>query len=58
MLRHNQETSECPQTLRIGSVVVKSLGQLLPHQLQSFHTRDSVYPVSDKQFIELGFFGG
>lgn len=46
MLRHNQETNDKPQTLRVGSLVVKSLGQLLPHQLQSFHTRDAVYPVS------------
>lgn len=48
MLRHNQETSDKPQTLRVGSLVVKSLGQLLPHQLQSFHTRDAVYPVGFK----------
>ena len=46
MLRHNQETNDKPQTLRVGSLVVRSLGQLLPHQLQSFHTRDAVYPVS------------
>lgn len=45
MLRHNQETNDKPQTLRVGSLVVRSLGQLLPHQLQSFHSRDSVYPV-------------
>lgn len=48
MLRHNQETNDRPQTLRIGSMVVKSLGQLLPHQLQKFHTRDFVYPVSGR----------
>lgn len=48
MLRHNQETGDKPQTLRLGSLVVKSLGQLLPHQLQSFHTRDAVYPVGFK----------
>lgn len=53
MLRHNQETSDKPQTLRVGSLVVKSLGQLLPHQLQSFHTRDAVYPVSDMSFISM-----
>ena len=46
MLRHNQESNDKPQTLRVGSLVVRSLGQLLPHQLQSFHTRDAVYPVS------------
>ncbi|EDO37589.1 predicted protein, partial [Nematostella vectensis] len=46
MLRHNQESGgDKLQTLRIGSLVVKSLGQLLLHQLQTFHTRNAVYPV-------------
>ncbi|XP_031573347.1 uncharacterized protein LOC116307296 isoform X3 [Actinia tenebrosa] len=49
MLRHNQESGgDKLQTLRIGSVVVKSLGQLLLHQLQTFHTRSAVYPVGFK----------
>ena len=51
MLRHNQETNDKPQTLRVGSLVVRSLGQLLPHQLQSFHTRDAVYPVSGSYLL-------
>ena len=48
MLRHNQENSDKPRTLRVGSLVIKSLGQLLPYQLQTFHTRDAVYPVGFK----------
>ena len=44
MLNHNQ-TSEKPYSFRIGNLVLNSVGQLLPHQVQAFHTRDSVYPV-------------
>ncbi len=33
--------------LRIGSLILHNIGQLLPHQLQSsvFHNRDFIYPV-------------
>ena len=48
MLRHNQENTDKPRTLRVGSLVIKSIGQLLPYQLQTFHTRDAVYPVGFK----------
>ena len=44
MLNHNQ-TSEKPYSFRIGNLILNSVGQLLPHQVQAFHTRDSVYPV-------------
>ena len=44
MLSHNQ-TSEKPYSFRIGNLILNSIGQLLPHQVQAFHTRDSVYPV-------------
>ena len=35
-------------TLRIGSLILHSVGQLLPHQIQTgkFHSRDCIYPVS------------
>ncbi|KAL5009713.1 hypothetical protein ScPMuIL_012018 [Solemya velum] len=34
-------------TLRIGSLILHNIGQLLPHQIQTgrFHTRDYIYPV-------------
>jgi hypothetical protein len=34
--------------IRIGSLILHNIGQLLPHQLTSsnFHTRDFIYPVS------------
>jgi hypothetical protein len=34
--------------IRIGSLILHNIGQLLPHQLGSsnFHTRDFIYPVS------------
>ena len=44
MLSCNQ-TSEKPYSFRIGNLILNSIGQLLPHQVQAFHTRDSVYPV-------------
>jgi histone-lysine N-methyltransferase MLL3 len=36
--------------IRIGSLVLYNIGQLLPHQINSekFHTRDFIYPVSRK----------
>lgn len=32
--------------LRIGSLLFLNIGQLLPHQLQAFHTPNCIYPVS------------
>ena len=34
--------------IRVGSLVLYNIGQLLPHQINSekFHTRDFIYPVS------------
>lgn len=32
--------------IRIGSLIFLNVGQLLPHQLQAFHTPNSIYPVS------------
>lgn len=36
------------QLLRIGSLIFLNIGQLLPHQLQSFHTNSYIYPVGYK----------
>ncbi|XP_066300292.1 histone-lysine N-methyltransferase 2C-like isoform X1 [Branchiostoma lanceolatum] len=32
-------------TLRVGSLVFHNVGQLLPHQLQAFHTRTAIFPI-------------
>ncbi|KAL1415101.1 hypothetical protein MTO96_006974 [Rhipicephalus appendiculatus] len=34
--------------LRVGSLIFLSIGQLLPHQLQNFHTQNCIYPVGYK----------
>lgn len=34
--------------LRVGSLIFLSVGQLLPHQLQAFHTSNFIYPVGYK----------
>jgi len=34
--------------LRVGSLIFLSVGQLLPHQLQAFHTPNYIYPIGFK----------
>jgi len=34
--------------MRVGSLILLNLGQLLPHQLQAFHTKDYIYPIGYK----------
>ncbi|XP_064470937.1 histone-lysine N-methyltransferase 2C-like isoform X3 [Ornithodoros turicata] len=34
--------------LRVGSLIFLNIGQLLPHQLQAFHTPSCIYPVGFK----------
>jgi len=34
--------------LRVGSLIFLSVGQLLPHQLPTFHTRNYIYPIGYK----------
>ncbi|XP_076338000.1 LOW QUALITY PROTEIN: histone-lysine N-methyltransferase 2C-like [Tachypleus tridentatus] len=34
--------------IRIGSLILCNVGQLLPHQLQAFHSQTSIYPVGYK----------
>ncbi|CAF1248982.1 unnamed protein product [Adineta steineri] len=43
----NEEHEDKSYILRIGSLILHNIGQLLPHQLQSsvFHNRNFVYPV-------------
>lgn len=47
-----EEHEETSYTLRIGSLILHNIGQLLPHQLQSavFHNRNFIYPVSFLDF--------
>ncbi|KAL1379791.1 hypothetical protein pipiens_014643 [Culex pipiens pipiens] len=40
--------SESNNLLRVGSLIFLSVGQLLPHQLQSFHTPNYIYPIGYK----------
>ena len=48
---HGQEDGN--HLLRVGSMVLHTVGQLLPHQIQTgkFHTRDYIYPVMWSNFI-------
>ncbi|GAB6031866.1 hypothetical protein CHUAL_010262 [Chamberlinius hualienensis] len=39
---------DCCYLLRVGNLVFLSIGQLLPHQLQAFHSRNFIYPVGYK----------
>jgi len=45
VLRLNNEKEQRVFTIRIGSLTFHELGQLLPHQLQKFHSKDAIYPV-------------
>lgn len=40
--------SEQMNVIRIGSLVFLSIGQLLPHQLASFHDQNNIFPVGYK----------
>lgn len=40
--------SELSNLLRVGSLIFLNVGQLLPHQLQSFHTSNYIYPIGYK----------
>lgn len=40
--------SELSNLLRVGSLTFLNVGQLLPHQLQNFHTPNYIYPIGYK----------
>lgn len=40
--------SELSNLLRVGSLIFLNVGQLLPHQLQNFHTSNYIYPIGYK----------
>lgn len=42
---HHSDTSNL---LRVGSLIFLNVGQLLPHQLQNFHSSNYIYPIGYK----------
>ncbi|CAG9863833.1 unnamed protein product [Phyllotreta striolata] len=40
--------SDSADLLRVGSLIFLNVGQLLPHQLQNFHTPNHIYPIGYK----------
>ncbi|XP_065052603.1 histone-lysine N-methyltransferase 2C-like [Rhopilema esculentum] len=48
VLKLNNEKEQSAFTIRIGSLIFHELGQLLPHQLHKFHSKDAIYPVGFK----------
>ena len=51
VLKLNNEKEQSAFTIRIGSLIFHELGQLLPHQLHKFHSKDAIYPVSLSLFF-------
>ncbi|XP_023312429.1 histone-lysine N-methyltransferase 2C isoform X6 [Anoplophora glabripennis] len=44
-IMHHSDTNNL---LRVGSLIFLNVGQLLPHQLQNFHTPNYIYPIGYK----------
>lgn len=40
--------SDLTNLMRVGSLILLNVGQLLPHQLQAFHTPNCIYPIGYK----------
>lgn len=40
--------SDVSNLMRVGSLILLNIGQLLPHQLQAFHTPNYIYPIGYK----------
>jgi [histone H3]-lysine4 N-trimethyltransferase MLL3 len=40
--------SDLTNLMRVGSLILLNVGQLLPHQLQAFHTPNFIYPIGFK----------
>jgi [histone H3]-lysine4 N-trimethyltransferase MLL3 len=40
--------SDMTNLMRVGSLILLNVGQLLPHQLQTFHTPNYIYPIGYK----------
>lgn len=52
IMHHSEQTS----LLRVGSLIFLSVGQLLPHQLQAFHTPNYIYPIGFKIVSTVYFY--
>lgn len=37
--------SDLANLMRVGSLILQNVGQLLPHQLQNFHSSNYIYPI-------------
>lgn len=40
--------SDLANLIRVGSLILLNVGQILPHQLQAFHTPNYIYPIGFK----------
>lgn len=47
--------SEMKNLMRVGSLIFLNVGQLLPHQLEAFHTPNYIYPIGYK-IVSVFFF--
>ncbi|KAF5285410.1 hypothetical protein FQA39_LY16664 [Lamprigera yunnana] len=45
VMHHASDTNNL---LRVGNLIFLNIGQLLPHQLQNFHTSNYIYPIGYK----------
>lgn len=50
------QNAELTHLMRIGSLIFLNVGQLLPHQLQEFHTANYIYPVGYKVVRNVVFY--
>lgn len=52
-IMHHTEHSH---VMRVGSLILLSVGQLLPHQLAAFHTPHYIYPIGYKIVSVIPYF--
>lgn len=48
---HHSDTNNL---LRVGSLIFLNVGQLMPHQLQNFHTPNHIYPIGKSHSMHFG----
>lgn len=48
--------SEMMNLMRVGSLIFLNVGQLLPHQLEAFHTPNYIYPIGFKIVSNFSFY--
>lgn len=49
--------SDLMNLLRVGSLIFLNVGQLMPHQLEAFHTANYIYPIGYKIVCSKSLFG-